>query len=294
MTLKVDSFGKITVSLGGACKLWCKHCYITAHQFQHPRKRAVESVIDELRALAGSFGVVCISGDTDCFLDEDAGWALIEGVCKAFPTIDVMFTSRLVPRPGIVARISELAAAMAEDARFLVPCVSAVTWSYPNKVENPRLVPSTAERVAFLRQFADQGIPCFLALRPTFPFSVVSRDEVEMLLAQCGNAPACVLGEAFILDTANDIAARLGLAFVTQDAVVDPLTFLEQPGVWEKRIYADEIQFARERSHARGVPYFLRSMSAMRYLHEYWLLNQGGSTWRTGLPLDTSLEETLP
>jgi hypothetical protein len=294
VTLKVDEFGKVTVSLGGVCKLWCKHCYITARQFQHPTQRSVESVVAELREQEESFSVVCISGDTDCFLNEATGVELIERVCSSFPVVDVMFTSRLVPSGSAAERISELARDMARDSRLLVPCVSVVTWTYPNKVENPRFVPPTAERIAFMRHLADQGIPCFLAIRPTFPFTVVSRDEIQKIFAECGDAPACVLGEAFILDTGNTIATRLDITRVDEAAVLNPLSFLDQPGLWEKRIYTEEVEFARKCSHEAGIPYFLRSMSAMKYLREYWDLDRGRSKWRIGLPLDITIEEALP
>jgi len=294
MTLKVDEFGKVTVSLGGVCKLWCKHCYITARQFEHPKLRSVDSVIAELHEVRDLFKVICISGDTDCFLDEVAGLELIERVCSSFPTADVMFTSRLVQHGHVLERILATARDMARDGRLLVPCVSVVTWTYPNAIENPRLVPPTAERIAWLRDLAGQRMPCFLAIRPTFPFAVVLATEVEGMLDACAGAAACVLGEVFILDKGNKIATRLKLAVVDETATVSTLTFLDQPGLWEKRIYTEEIEFARKCSLERGMPYFMRSMSAMSYLREYWDLDRGRSVWRADQPLNVTIEESLP
>jgi MoaA/NifB/PqqE/SkfB family radical SAM enzyme len=70
MLSKVDETKKITISLGGACRLRCKHCYITVPQFKFQRRLKVEDIELILESKRDQFSAICISGDTDPLLDR--------------------------------------------------------------------------------------------------------------------------------------------------------------------------------------------------------------------------------
>jgi DNA repair photolyase len=291
----VDRFGKITISLGGVCPLRCKHCYTTASQFRFARPISSATVMELLKSVREPFKVICVSGDTDCFLNPEAGYELISKCADAYPSTDIMFTSRLVPPPHIRDSIIRLGRLMAGASRLLVPCISLVSMSYPNEIENPDLVPHPIVRLELLTSFAAGGLPCFLTLRPTFPFSLVGPTEVDELIRAAGNAPAAVLGEAYILGASRDASVG-SLSFPGGIAVAPPtpLTFLPQPGLWQKIVFEEEAQFARSKSQQRGIRYFMRSMVAIRFLRQYWDFRSGRLTYHQGDPVDESDDQELP
>ena len=294
MNIIVDSFEKATVSLGGACPLRCAHCYITTKQFHPSRKRNVEEVIDNLKQLKEPFTVICISGDTDCFLDPVTGLDLIKQVATSFEKTDIMFTSRLLPGEIVVDSIIALSREMAKSRRLLIPCVSLVTFSYPNRIENPRLVPSSEQRLHLLEQYMVGGLPCFLTLRPTFPFGLVTRGEVQRIIAEAVGKAVAVLGEAFILDLAGEIVSRLGITPSLYEDSLSPLSFLPQSSVWKKILPSEEIEFTRTVCEEYQFPFFLRSMSGVLFLKKYWDFERAVSTYKPGDHLDRTIDSVLP
>jgi hypothetical protein len=294
MTAVVDHFGKTTISLGGRCPLQCRHCYITAPQFKTDAKRSVDDAVRILERDADTATTVCISGDVDCFIKPKAGLELIQRVAHEFPRVDVMYTTRLCPPDEVVTGLTDLASEMAGDGRLIVPGISFVSHDYPNAVESHRLVPSTTARIEFMRELAGGPQPTFAALRPTFPFSVVPRYEIDRLIEAVAPSSACVLGEVMILDGAGVIASQLGIEVARAGDAVEAMTFLDQPATWRKRTHTVEHDYARQVAQANGVPYFLRSMSAMRYLKTYWDLRRGRSTHTPGDPIDLSIDGIRP
>src|SRR5262249_23918203 len=144
----VDQFGKVTVSLGGVCTLGCRHCYTMTSQFKHAAVATGAQVVAELKRLDG-FSLICVSGDTDCFLEEDAGVDLLERIVQEFGTsTDLMFTTRMVPSASARRRIVNLADIARASGKLLIPCVSLVSYSYPNAVERAARVPSSLDRIA--------------------------------------------------------------------------------------------------------------------------------------------------
>jgi hypothetical protein len=245
-------------------------------QFTHDLQRTPEDVVTQLYQIGrDKFHTICVSGDTDCFLDELQGIRLIELLCEEFTTHSIMFTTRLVPSTRVFLILEKLADLTRSRSQLLIPCISAVTFSYPNRIEHPERVPSTVARLAFLAQLSAFGVPCILATRPTFPFAVVPAQEVARLVEEAADHTTIALGEALLLDHGGQIEHRLGLS---EDPALDhiaPMTFLRQTSTWRKRIYGKEIQFTRNLWLQRGVPYYLRSPSAIKVLRRSWNFSSG-------------------
>ena len=289
----VDQFGKVTVSLGGRCPLACLHCYTTAPSFRFDRKRSV----DETLALLESFStldVICLSGDTDPFLRPKAAMELLERAADAFPETDIMFTTRLIPPADVETRLINLAEAMADERRLLVGAVSLVTPEFPNEIENPRLVATPAGRTMLLARLSEGRQPVMLALRPTFPFEVVPPDAVTRMIDDVANSADVILGEIMLLDGDGVIAGRLGMPWAEASDERGELTFLRQPTHWQKRSLQRETQFTGAACAERGLPYFMRSISAMRYFKRYWDFERGASRYAEGDALDMSAEPVAP
>ena len=282
---KVDEYGKVTISLGGVCTLGCKHCYTTTKAFKHQLAMSSSNVMTRLQNMNVNFTTICISGDTDCFLDPDAGLDLIEKIVSAYTLETIMFTTRLIPSPQIIQRLIQLGEICRKRKQLFIPCVSVVSFSYPNSVELVRRVPSSQDRLAFLNHLSDAGLTCFLALRPTFPFSVVPKEEVVKIIDFVGSHPAAVLGEVLLVDNDNEIARRLHLdSTMVAQSQKSHMSFLEQHTLWTKCLLSEEVDFVREQCHSRGMPYFLRSMSAVNYLKSVQAftgnpLKQAASDW---------------
>ncbi|MGW7597073.1 hypothetical protein [Streptomyces antimycoticus] len=275
MTAVVDRYGKVTVSLAGRCPLACRHCYTTAKQFEHSASSSVSAVLSELEGISSRFEIICISGDTDCFLDPDTGFELISRAAERFPAADIMFTSRLIPDDSIVAGLGALAANMVTRERLLIPGISLVSMSVPNFSERSRRVPSTESRLELMAEFSRSGMACLLALRPTFPFSLVPPEEVRALIRAAVGKVSAVLGEILLLDSDGELAGRLGLDEAEPQDRLGRLTFLDQPSLWKKRTLEPEVELAARACRDHHVPYFLRSGEAHRYIRAHW-------DWRTG------------
>jgi hypothetical protein len=136
-------------------------------------------VLAELGRVADPFDVICISGDTDCFLDPDAGLEL-------------------------------------------------VSMRVPNFSETSHRVPSAESRLGLLGQFAEAGMACLLALRPTFPFGLVGRDDVRIMVQRAARNTSAVLGEVMLLDADGHLAARMGVPQSSANDRRGQLTFWER------------------------------------------------------------------
>ncbi len=270
MKPRVDAYGKVTVSLGGKCPLACRHCYTMTSSFVHDAYMSTEDVLRSLQALSDPFTTVCVSGDTDPFIDPQLGLELIQGIAMAFPSIDVMFTTRLIPTDEVIEKLISLGEEMAGSQRLLIPAVSFVSMTVPNFSERSKRIPSSYARLNLLSSFNRGGLPTLLALRPTFPFHLVPREEVEEIICRASDSTTVVLGEVFLLDEHGDLIRRMKLTTSEGNDRLAPMTFMEQPSHWTKRTFDEPTNFARHIAQREGLPYFLRSGSALRLLRSYW------------------------
>ena len=270
MSAVIDPYKKITVSLGGVCELACRHCYTMTKQFRYAAPRTPQQVVQQIHKLSGDFATICISGDTDCFLNPTAGIELIEAIAFNFPSKDLMFTTRLVPPPDLVSEIGRIARTLRENGAHMIPGVSFVAPRTPNFSEMSRRISGVPDRINFLKDLHGMGMPNLLALRPTFPFSLVSQDDVRSIIDAAGPFVAAVLGEVLLLDEAGQLADRLHLPRERTTDRMSRMTFLDQPAIWRKRTLSAEVNFAKSISQNCGIPYFLRSGTAQRYIHDFW------------------------
>lgn len=268
MLSKVDETKKITISLGGACRLRCKHCYITVPQFKFQRRLKVEEVERILNSKKGRFSAICISGDTDPLLDQKGFTSLLHMCSTKFSDCHILFTTRLLPEKATLDAIRCAGDLLQENKKLIFPAVSFATYKYPNNIEDDKQVPSTKKRIELVHDLSDLGFPVFSAMRPTMPFAITPKDEVIQLIKELSPASAAILGEVFIDDFENTISARLNLPSAKKEH--GEMTFLEQPKKWSKAHYHDEIEFAKEVSRRHKVAFFLRSMSAVNYIERIW------------------------
>src|SRR5205823_5117207 len=122
---------------------------------------------------------------------------------------DLMFTTRLVPSDKHIVQIDSIVTRCLQRKQWIFPCVSVVTLNSPNAAEHDQLVPDGATRLAWLNHLAAIPAPAILALRPTFPFSLVSESQIEEIAAHTSSRVVAALGEVFILDMRGQIARRL-------------------------------------------------------------------------------------
>lgn len=288
---KVDETRKVTVSLGGSCRLRCTHCYITVPQFKFQRRLQPSDVLQALQDLSGQFDAICISGDVDPLLREEEFLDLLEGASIRFPAAHLMFTTRLIPSVAGIDRIRSIGRVLSGRRKLLAPGISYLTATYPNQIEDPNQVPSSVARSEFGAALQNSKIPVLAALRPTMPFHVVPQDEVRKLVQLVAPTCSCVLGEVFILDADSVLAGRFGIH--SHQGQLTPMTFLDQPGLWAKYRLEPEIAFAAEQSHLHGRAYFLRSMSAIRYLEQAWDFDQGRLRTKD-IPFEGTYDAALP
>lgn len=268
MISKVDETKKITISLGGSCRLRCEHCYITTPQFKFQRRLKVKEVESILKSKKGEFSTICISGDTDPLLNQEGFASLLKMCSTKFPTCHISFTTRLLPDEIVLNAIQNAGNTLAKNKKLIFPSVSFLTYRYPNSLEDETQVPSTEERIQLVHNLSQQGFPVLAAMRPTMPFSITPKDEIIKLIQELALSCSAILGEVFLDDAKKTISTRLNLPNV--ETTQGELTFLEQPSQWNKSHYIDEINFTKKVACNNKVPFFLRSMSAVNYIEKYW------------------------
>jgi DNA repair photolyase len=286
----VDVHGKLTISLGGFCPLQCKHCYTTVPNFSQDPKRTVEAALEILESVAPELKVICLSGDTDPFLRPNLAIDFLERAAREYPNTDLMYTTRLIPRRQYQEQLIDFGNSLAARGQLCVPAVSLITATYPNNIEDPSLVPSSIERLAFLSLLATSKQPAMLALRPTFPFEIVPRAELDKIVSVLDPRVSVILGETFLLDDLGVITRRVGLKPNQECDRSEPLTFMNQPTNWYKRRYPKETQYMAELAALNQRNYFTRSISALRYFHSGWSLSEGRLNHDVNAPIDTSAE----
>lgn len=263
---KIDETGKITISLGGSCRLRCKHCYITTPQFQFQRRLQVKDIHTKLLEEKGSFSAICISGDIDPLLDQEGFISLLKMCSTEFSDCHLLFTTRLLPNSNVVKEIISAKERLAEHQKFVFPAVSFVTFRYPNEIEDEKQVPSTDERINLVKMLHNLDFPVLVAMRPTMPFSITPKHEVKKLIEQLSGICHAILGEIFIDDINETISNRLNLKPTYKEK--GKMTFLEQSGYWVKSKYESEIEFAMNIASQNNIAFFMRSMSAVEYISE--------------------------
>lgn len=271
--IQIDKYKKITVSLGGICKLRCAHCYTNTRDFEHQKQLTIDEILNILKEKKGDFTTICISGDTDCFLEPYKGIELIQKIVTNFITENIMFTTRMIPPKEIVEELFLIGNICNKRKQLFIPCISVVTFNCPNKIENSLLVPNTIERLEFLRMLARAGLPCFLTIRPTFPFEIVPFCEIVQILDYVEDEPAAVLGEVLLLDKDGIIERRLGINVGQREYQESKLTFISQPLEWKKIYCKKEYDAIKEECYRRELPFFLRSISAINYLKKIYEYN---------------------
>lgn len=271
--IQIDENKKITVSFGGTCKLGCAHCYTNTTNFVHQEVLSVDNIIDILNSERGKFSTICISGDTDCFLEPFKSLELIKEIIKNFFDVNIMFTTRLIPPKEIVEELIKVGNICNRRKQLFIPCISVITYNYPNKIENGLLVPSTIERLNFFQTLISAGLPCFLTLRPTFPFEIVPLNEIIQILDYVKVTPAAVLGEVLLLDKSGILEKRLGIDVEQKECPESKLTFIYQPLEWKKMYCNKEHSSIKKECVRRGLPFFMRSMSAIKYLKKIYTYN---------------------
>ena len=268
MKAYLDSFGKVMISFGGVCTLGCKHCYTMTKSFSHAPRQSVQDCIEQLLSIEKPFSHICVSGDTDPLLDQEAFRELIFEIHKILPEKTITYTSRLIPDSETLQTVSELNLSRRSGDTLIVPAVSLVTHSYPNQVERKETVPSSAERILTLERYREMKVPCIIAMRPIFPFSIVPRLEIDKIVEVAAELDCILLGETFIVDPRNEIGQRLAIEH--SFSVKSPLTFIDQPGQWLKGHFLKEEEYLESLCRRRRVIFFMRSSPAIEYLHENW------------------------
>ena len=151
-----DGNGKVTISLGGKCTLGCKHCYTNTNSFVcQPEVTPLEAIAELSKYDENSFSTICISGDTDFLLKATKGIELLRLILNHYCKHSVMFTTRLIPDPDLVYQIVELGKKCLNRGQMLIPCISIVSYSYPNQIEIPSKVPcvNSGMRAPLARSF---------------------------------------------------------------------------------------------------------------------------------------------
>ena len=176
------------VSFSGKCPLNCKHCFASEIVDENTSvldtKDDIQAIIKELSKK--QFDVVYVSHYKENFYEADAGVDLCEEIYDHYKC-DICVTTRCAFSGKPLFRIRELSRKMASKGNSLSFCISIPALESYRKIENAELIATPTQRIDFAGQLKAIGINTFVSIRPLFPASFISTNEIHRLVDQCGD-----------------------------------------------------------------------------------------------------------
>lgn len=172
------------VSFTGECPLNCKHCFAKEIVDKHEPEKDIPAIIAELANQR--FDVVYVSHYNENFFDPERGVELCEEIYKAY-NCDICITTRCTLSGLPLLRIKELNRKMKASSNCLSFCISIPALQSYAKIENAEIIATPSQRIDFAGQLKALGICTFVTIRPLFPSTYISTDEIHQIVDSCAD-----------------------------------------------------------------------------------------------------------
>ncbi len=257
-------YKRVLVSFDGLCPYHCKHCY-TLELSQMSINRNMKDIVDSISD--NDFDVVYVSQKNENFYDPDQGILLCEGLFERYKC-DVFMITRNIFSAQQQQRLRTLQMRMKERSNdlFLGVSIPAMTsWL----ITESDAVPHPQERIGFLKEMYNIGIPSLLIIRPLYPNNIIPISELLCMIDSFKGNISSVVSSGLILN--QKIISRLGLAWEDfRFLPTDNSEYLVGSGIDEKELkYVDvssEIELLSEKCISSGIPFFRHTMPALSYI----------------------------
>lgn len=196
------------VSFSGPCPLNCKHCYTLDND--NPSNgddySEVEKIVNSISS--SSFDIIYVSHDRENFMDEEAGFHLVERLFQTYHKSILIITRKLLNQTTI-SKLGDLNKLMSKEDKELYIAVSIPANSSYSITENEDLIATPSERYDLLARIHNEGIKSILMARPIFPNKFVPTTEITSSIAKYHNSIDAVVASGLAVNEA--ILERLQL-----------------------------------------------------------------------------------
>ena len=252
------------ISFDGNCTFGCKHCYTFSLSQENKKIRTIKEILDDVKEQ--QFDIIYVSQKNENFSDANAGLHLCEMAYERYNT-DILIITRNILDDSALLRLYHLSEKMKKNNNKLIVAVSFVSLNKYEISERVDLVPSPNDRIRFLGELKQIGIPTFSLIRPLFPNEVIPIYDVLELIDRCKEYVNCIVSSE--LGVNSDIEKRLGIDFkqyygfksneYLNGAISDSLKFLN---------LETEMSAIAQKCTQEGIKFFTHSMQAVNYICE--------------------------
>ncbi len=251
------------VSFSGRCPLNCKHCFASEFVDVGESENNVSDIISSL--MGKNFDVVYISHYRENFYNQEKGVLLCEEIYDKFKC-DICVTTRCVLSDEYINRIIKLNSKMKNTGNNITFCISVPAMNSYVKIEDSSIIATPIQRIGFAEKLHNEGVKSIVTIRPLFPASYISLEEIHNIVDQCENKVDAIITGGLC---ANDnILKRLGIC-------KENIKYLSESdseyliGVKEQFNQIDvtsEINDLQSYCKTKGIPFFKHSMEALNHL----------------------------
>lgn len=254
---------RVLVSLDGECPYYCKHCY--TYELPQTPKRSINEIVKSISSK--EFDIVYVSQKIENFADPNIGLDLCEQLFQAYRS-NLMIITRNVLRGEHFKRLVALHQEMRQSGKMLFLGSSVIGLDSADCSEQLSIIPSTLERLDFIKNAYSEGISAMLLIRPLFPDKLIPSVEIEKIVDYMGKTVSCILTGPLMVNEC--ILERLGVheSDLTY-AIGDESEYLNG-AIKENMRYVDisqELEHLKEYCNKKGLPFFKHSMPAVNYLY---------------------------
>lgn len=254
---------RVLVSLDGECPYYCKHCY--TYELPKISKRSMNEIVESISNK--EFDIIYVSQKIENFADPNVGLDLCEHLFQAYHS-NLMIITRNVLRGEHFERLVALHREMRQTGKMLFWGSSVIGLDSARYSEQLSLIPSTLERLDFIKNAYNKGISTMLLIRPLFPSKLIPNIEIEKMIDYMDGMVSCVLTGPLMV---NDyILKRLGLHDSDLTYTIGDESEYLNGVIKEMMRYVDtsqELEHLKEYCDKKGLPFFKHSMPAVNYLY---------------------------
>lgn len=250
------------VSFSGKCPLNCKHCFAKEIVSDDEVENEVEDVLEQLAGK--NFDVVYVSHYKENFFNPEKGINLCEEIYEKYQC-DICVTTRCIFTAGLLRRIEKLYKVMKETSNKLTFCISVSAYDSYSRIEDEGLIPTPQQRIDFANQLRKIGITRIVTVRPLFPSSYISTDEVHMIIDKCkGKVDAILTGGIYVNDRIlADVGMESGTFTYLENVESDYLVGVEKS--FKAVNVENELNDLEDYCKMQQIPFFRHSMDALNY-----------------------------
>ena len=253
---------RVLLSLGNECEFGCKHCY--TFELPNQEMRSIDEIVSSVSG--EKFDVAYISQRTENFVNPEIGLKLCESVFDEYKC-HIMIISRQVLNDLYINRLVLLYKKVQDAGKMLFFSSSVVGMESASVTENLSRIPSTKERLDFLKTLSSFQIPTILLIRPLFPNGIIPLGELHRIIDYVSAFVSCVVTGPLMVD--DMILERLSLKqgdFKYMDGGESEYLSGALAGEMKFVNVMDELNDLHEYCNSKNVHLFSHSMPALNYI----------------------------